>query len=141
MLGNCQAWCRAQQRPMMVDVTFSETDGGIETLEGVVSVRKGDAIVVGIKGERWPVPYERFVGQYIPAEGQVIGTPGRYHRIPKQVMACRLEVPIQVELSASRGMLVGQVGDWLVCYQADDFAIVAADIFTLTYELLAEAEE
>lgn len=139
MAGDCRAWLRARQRPMTVDVTFAETDGCVETLEGAVFVHQGDAIVVGVKGERWPVPYERFIGRFIPAAGQAFGEPGRYQRIPGQVMVCRLDSLTQVELSAGRGVLVGQAGDWLVRYQADDYAIVAADIFPLTYELLAEA--
>ena len=42
------------RKNVIVEFEFATEDGEIKTLEGVVSYKKGDAIITGIKGEKYP---------------------------------------------------------------------------------------
>ena len=55
---------RARKLPVEVSVTFVQSPGVCETLEGPVHYDVGDAIVVGARGERWPVKREIFARTY-----------------------------------------------------------------------------
>ncbi|MBX8643072.1 MAG: PGDYG domain-containing protein [Thermoplasmata archaeon] len=44
---------KAMKKPIPVDYEFAVEDGEIETLEGIMSYKKGDAIITGIKGEKY----------------------------------------------------------------------------------------
>lgn len=129
-------WQPARQRPQIVAVAFAERAGSLDTLEGSVVFAAGDALLTGIKGERWPIPRQQFEQSFIPCPGQSSGQPGAYQRQPRQVSAAQLKQPTCITLSDARGSLSGKAGDWLVEYAPGDRAIVAADIFALTYELL-----
>jgi PGDYG protein len=150
------AWMRdtiwVQKRPMPLDVHFAiekdliRTDppyskGRILTLEtapgdpGVAFVA-GDAIVTGSKGESWPIARAIFDATYAPTPGGRSGADGTFVKKPLPVLAVQMNEPFSV--TASWGKLVGNQGDWLVQYDdtAQDFGIVAADIFEQTYERL-----
>jgi hypothetical protein len=137
MYDDGMRWRPARQRPHIVSVTFTEHAGSLDTLEGAVSFAVGDAIVTGIKGECWPIPRHQFERFYTPCAGLCNGQPGNYQRQPRDVSVAQLGQPTRITLSEKRGTLVGETGDWLVEYAPGDRAIVAADIFQLTYELLA----
>ena len=40
------------KKPILVDFEFAGEDGEIETLEEIMSYKKGDAIITGVKGEK-----------------------------------------------------------------------------------------
>ena len=44
---------KAVKKPIVVDFEFAKKDGVIKTLEGLMQYKKGDAIITGIKGERY----------------------------------------------------------------------------------------
>ena len=44
---------KAIKKPVIIDFEFAAEDGEIETLEGIMSYKKGDAIITGIKGEKY----------------------------------------------------------------------------------------
>ena len=44
---------KAIKKPIPVDFEFATDDGEIETLEGKMTYKKGDAIITGIKGEKY----------------------------------------------------------------------------------------
>ena len=44
---------KAMKKPILIDYEFAAEDGEIETLEGIMSYKKGDAIITGIKGEKY----------------------------------------------------------------------------------------
>lgn len=46
---------KAIKKPIILDFEFTEEDGEIDTLEGKMSYKKGDAIITGIKGEKYAV--------------------------------------------------------------------------------------
>lgn len=44
---------KAVKKPITVEFEFASEDGSINTLEGKMSYKKGDAIITGIKGEKY----------------------------------------------------------------------------------------
>src|SRR3546814_1291431 len=50
-----------------VQVEFAAANGVLNTREGAVSYREGDAIMTGPSGERWPISRSRFDATYEPA--------------------------------------------------------------------------
>lgn len=63
----------ACKRPVVVRVEFAVADGALETLEGRVAYRAGDALLAGTRGERWPVAAARFREDYEPATDEAVG--------------------------------------------------------------------
>lgn len=59
---------KAIKKPTMVDFVFAEEDGEVEALGGKVSYSKGDAIITGIKGEKYPCRRDIFDETYIRIE-------------------------------------------------------------------------
>jgi PGDYG protein len=57
---------RVRNRPLSVSVEIAEMAGVCETLEGPVSYQAGDAIVSGVRKERWPVRRDVFSATYEP---------------------------------------------------------------------------
>ena len=55
---------KAVKKKIEVEVEFAKEDGEIQTLEGVVSYKKGDAIITGIKGEKYPCRRDIFDESY-----------------------------------------------------------------------------
>ena len=44
---------KAVKKPIVVNFEFAKQDGVIKTLEGLMQYKKGDAIITGIKGEKY----------------------------------------------------------------------------------------
>ena len=127
---------RARKRPLPVSVEFAAAAGVLRTLEGPVRYRAGDALVTGIAGERWPIGRAKFVAAYEPIAPTVSGNAGAYRRRPLVVWARRMNEPFRVRVGCADDPLLGGPGDWLVQYGADDYGIVAADLFGRIYALL-----
>ncbi|MEO8740795.1 MAG: PGDYG domain-containing protein [Casimicrobiaceae bacterium] len=127
---------RARKRALVVTTEFAEANGTLTTLEGPVAYQRGDALLTGDHGERWPVPRARFDTTYEAQAPLRPGKPGRYLKRPLLVWAKQLRERIEVRLDANRGMLHGEPGDWLVQYAPGDQSVVAAVIFAESYELL-----
>ena len=61
---------------LIIDFEFAAEDGEIETLEGIMSYKKGDAIITGIKGEKYACRRDIFDQTYsIVEEGNAEGAP------------------------------------------------------------------
>lgn len=127
---------RARKRPLALRVTFADADGTLDTREGPVAYRRGDALLTGTAGERWPVPRERFDATYEPVAPLRAGKPGAYRKRPAVVWAKRMRDAFAVQLSDERGTLRGEAGDWLVQYAPGDLSVVDDDVFERSYELL-----
>ncbi len=52
------------KKPVPVKVEFATEDGVMQTKEGPVRYEKGQAILTGVQGERWPMPRERLEATY-----------------------------------------------------------------------------
>lgn len=123
---------RYSRRRDPVDVEVASTDGVLSTLEGPVVYHIGDALITGVKGERWPVERSRFEQTYEPVPPTKMGQSGRYARLSNEVRACQMPVAFTVTTSAG-DQLSGQPGDWLLEYTPGEKGIVAAEVFARTY--------
>lgn len=124
----------AIKRPVEVEVEFARSDGDLESLEGRVVFREGDALLRGSDGERWAVGRTRFDQTYEPCAGASPGRPGVYRKRPTRVAVARIEEETSVE--TRHGTLHGQPGDWLVQDASGECWVVANAIFVRDYELL-----
>jgi hypothetical protein len=129
-------WQHARRRPLVFEVAFAKEKVLIDTLEGIVRADAGDAVVTGVRGERWPVSKTRFAELYEPVSTTRMREDGRYRRRAGVVRTTRLEQPLSLFLTDEQGVLTGNVGDWLVQHTDGRFGIVADDIFERTYELI-----
>ena len=127
---------RARKCPVQVAVEFATADGTLKTREGPVQYRRGDALLTGIEGERWPVTRRTFEASYEPVAPLRPGKPGHYRKQPQVVWAKPMREPFTVTRDQGRGVLRGQAGDWLVQYAPGDQGVVGAAVFAQTYELL-----
>ena len=129
-------WQHARRRPLVFEVAFAQEKILIDTLEGFVRAEAGDAVVTGVRGERWPVSSTRFAELYEPVLMTRMGEDGRYRRRAGMVRTTRLTQPLSLSLPDEHGALSGSAGDWLVQHTDGRFGIVADDIFERTYELI-----
>jgi hypothetical protein len=125
----------ARKRESEVTVSFTGTPCTINTREGVVHARRGDAILRGTAGEQWRVSAARFPEKYRALPPTVAGEPGRYVSLRNRVQALLMNQPFEVVLADGESRLQGGAGDWLVDYGDGSLGIVAAAIFPTTYEL------
>lgn len=127
---------RAVKKNIPIPVTFASEDGALETREGVVAYRKGDALLKGGEDETWPVALQHFKEIYNPTADTVSGENGHYSKKAFPALALQVEEPFAVELSDSRGFLQGTTNDWLLQYSPGNYGVVAQDIFEMTYEIV-----
>ena len=135
-LSQDRAARRARKRPLAVPVQFADAAGTIETREGSVHYERGDALLTGQEGERWPVARDTFDASYEPVAPTRPGKAGAYRKRPRVVWAKPMHEPFVVPLDGARGSLHGKPGDWLVQYAPDDLSVVSGSLFAQTYELL-----
>jgi hypothetical protein len=126
-----------RKKPIDVVIEFTEDAAEIDTLEGKVLANRGDAIVTGLHGERWPVSRERFLDKYEPILPTVFGQNGSYRSRPRRLLALKMKQRFVVLLSDGVSRLTGAVGDWLLDYGDGSLGIVAARIFVDTYDIVA----
>lgn len=137
--GSLGRTVRARKREQAVHVRFAEQAATVETLEGIVHAKLGDAIVTGLFGEDWPVSRDAFAGKYDAVPPLQMGAPGRYLSLPLEVLAVEMNAPFDVVLADGHSRLTGRPGDWLVDYRDGSLGIVNAAIFDATYEILGAA--
>ncbi|MGC1387360.1 MAG: PGDYG domain-containing protein [Steroidobacteraceae bacterium] len=134
--GNPQR-IEARKREHTVQVRFTPVACTVETAEGSVQAKPGDAIITGIAGEHWRVSRTRFHEKYQPVPPTVEGEAGAYHSLRYRVLALRMDRPFEVLLADGISRLTGHVGDWLIDYGDGSLGIVSMPIFTKTYEILS----
>ena len=116
------------KKPIPLGFRYAEADETIETKEGSVGARAGDAIMTGTEGEQWPIPAEKFAQTY---DDLGDGTAAKKN-IP--VFAKEMIEPFQVKVSWSDDLLQGEAGDYLVQYGPGDYGAVGREIFGKTYK-------
>lgn len=127
---------QAQKRPIPVHVRWMRADGTCQTREGAVWYRAGDPLLTGVEGEQWTMPAASFLATYEPVAPLKPCDDGPYVKKALPVWAQRLAQPADVKVSFQDSLLHGAPGDWLVQYGPSDFGIVAAAIFSKTYDIL-----
>jgi hypothetical protein len=118
-----------------IQVTFTPTACTVQTPEGLVHAKAGDAIITGIAGERWRVSRAHFSAKYRPVPPTQDGAPGTYVSLPNRILAVRMNQAFNVLLADGQSQLAGRDGDWLVDYGDGSLGIVSNDIFMITYEI------
>ncbi len=127
----------ARKRPGRVEVRFADAECNVQTQEGTVQVKPGDALLTGAAGERWRVSRAHFAAKYQPVPPTEPGDAGSYRALPYRVMAIRMSERFEVVLSDGASRLTGHAGDWLIDYGDGSLGIVAPTIFADTYEILS----
>ena len=124
---------RVIKKPEPVPAEFAPADGVCDTLEGAVHFRAGDAILTGVRGERWPVMREHFLASYAPVAPTRAGDDGSYRKAPSIAYALRLDRDCEVPVGSRRDLLHGHPGDWLLQHADGTYGIVQDGIFRETY--------
>jgi hypothetical protein len=119
-----------------IQVRFAREAGSLQTNEGVVKVRVGDAILTGINSEHWRVSKERFPDKYRAADTTTNGEDGAYVSLPNRVFAVPMDTAFEVLLSDGESKLTGGPRDWLVDYGDGSLGIVSSRVFDSTYEVV-----
>ncbi len=119
-----------------IQVRFAEAACTVQTSEGLVHARPGDAILTGSAGEHWRVSRERFAEKYRPAPPTLMGESGRYVSLPNQSLALPMTESFAVILADGISRLQGNAGDWLVDYGDGSLGVVSRAIFATTYEIV-----
>ena len=115
------------KRPIPLRFRVAPEDETIETKEGPVNAKAGDAVMTGTEGEQWPIPREKFEQTYDILE------PGSAAKKNIPVFAKEMSEPFQVKVSWSDDLLQGEPGDYLVQYGPGDYGVVGREIFKKTY--------
>jgi hypothetical protein len=119
-----------------VRVRFTPVACTVQTPEGIVHAKPGDAILTGLAGEQWRVSRTRFADKYRPVPPTLAGEPGVYVSLPNRILALRMTESFDVTLADAVSHLTGHSGDWLVDYGDGSLGVVADAIFVTTYEIL-----
>jgi len=119
-----------------IQVQFTSVPCTVQTSEGLVHARPGDAILTGAAGERWRVSREHFAEKYRPVPPTLGGEPGRYMSLPNRILALPMTESFQVMLADGVSRLSGHAGDWLVDYGDGSLGIVSPAVFSVTYEIV-----
>jgi len=120
-----------------VHVRFAREACTVQTNEGLVHARVGDAILTGINGEHWRVSQARFPDKYRPSPSTPAGTDGAYISLPNRVFAVPMTEGFEVLLADGESKLAGRAGDWLVDYGDGSLGIVSQRVFATTYEVVS----
>lgn len=120
-----------------VAVGFVTAACTVQTPEGVVHARPGDAVITGAGGERWRVSRGHFPHKYRPVPPTLVGEPGTYASLPYRILALQMQTEFEVWLADGVSCLKGRAGDWLVDYGDGSFGVVAAAIFATTYQIIS----
>ena len=119
-----------------VQVRFATEPCTVQTMEGQVQAKAGDAIITGIGGESWRVSRAHFVEKYRAVPPTVMGEAGTYASLRYKILALRHTQGFEVWLADGVSCLSGRAGDWLVDYGDGSLGVVAANAFATTYEIM-----
>ena len=120
---------RVCKKPIPVQIEFATAEGTCETLEGTVRFRAGDAILTGVKGERWPVSHEAFLSSYEAVPPTRAGSNGAYRKSAASAYAVRLDQRRDVPVGWQNDPLHGEPGDWLLQYADGARGVLRDQIF------------
>lgn len=129
-----------EKLPIPVLVEFAPNDIAIQTLEGSVQCKQGDAILTGVNGERWPVPGLRFLASYVSIPPTQQGLNGTYLKRPARIWAKKMDQSFMVKVGFAKDLIKGLAGDWLLQYADGSEGVVAAEIFEKTYRVIFPAK-
>lgn len=103
----------------------------IQTIEGPITARKGDAVLTGTKSECWPVSADKFAQTY-----QFDEAAQTCQKKIKIVEVEQINEPFEVLVGWASEPLKGKAGDYKIDYGNGDFGVVDAEIFKDTYAIV-----
>ncbi len=127
----------AQKFEHKVQVHFASAPCTVQTMEGQVQAKPGDAIITGVGGESWRVSRAHFVEKYRAEPPTLMGEAGTYVSLRYRILALRQDQSFDVWLADGVSCLSGRAGDWLVDYGDGSLGVVAANAFASTYEIIS----
>lgn len=115
------------KKPAKEHYEVAKQDGTIETLEGPVNYKAGFYILTGTKGEKYPVPPEKFK--------ELKDDLGDGVCQPKKIMKVAKLADHDGVVNTSWGEKLNYTSgnDYIVRHGAGDYGVVKADIFKQTY--------
>jgi hypothetical protein len=127
---------QARKLEREIEVRFTPVACTVQTPEGVVHAKPGDAIITGTAGEHWRVSRARFHDKYRPVPPTIAGEAGRYVSLPNRIIAVQMTEAFEVLLADGVSRLQGRPGEWLVDYGDGSLGIVSEAIFAFTYQIM-----
>jgi hypothetical protein len=119
---------KAFKRAKPIGYQLAKEPGTIDTLEGPVNHGAGFYIVTGPKGERYPVPPEKFASLY-DDNGDGTATPKKIIKLAKVA-----DHDGAVDTSWGEKLNYTAGNDVIVRHGVNDYGAVKKDIFAQTYE-------
>jgi predicted chitinase len=119
---------KVSKRSIPVSYQTAQQDGVIQTLEGPVNYKAGHKIITGPKGERYPIPPEKFAGLY-DDHGDGTATP---KKIVKLAKLADHDGSVKTSWGETLNYRAGE--DYIVRHGDSDYGVVKKDIFAKTYQ-------
>jgi len=117
------------KKPAQERYEIAQQDGTIQTLEGPVNYKAGYYILTGPKGERYPMPPEKFA-HLKDDQGHGICTPKKIIKVAKLA-----DHDGAVKTSWGETLNYTAGNDYIVRHGPGDYGVVKADIFKQTYSV------
>ena len=124
------------KKNIVTKVEFAVEPGELQTIEGLIKYQIGDALITGVKEERWPIKRLNFEKSYQPIYPSVMGQSGNYLKIKTTVEARQTKSKETIEISG--GQLDAKKGDWIVTSPDGSQWVVDNNIFSETYQKIEE---
>lgn len=115
------------KKPAQEHYEVAEKDGQIQTLEGSVNYKKGYYILTGPKGEKYPMPPEKFA-ELKDDQGNGVCTPKKIMKTAKLA-----DHDGSVKTSWGETLNYTKGNDYIVRHGPGDYGVVKSDIFKQTY--------
>ena len=114
--------------PVKEKYSIAKHDGVIETLEGPVNYKKGYYILVGPKGESYPIPPDKFT--------ELKDDLGDGVCIPKKIIKIAKLADNDGSIKTSWGETLNYTknNDYIIRHGPGDYGVVKKDIFKQTYK-------
>lgn len=126
----------ARKLEHIVQVHFTTSACTVQTNEGLVHARAGDAILTRNAREQWRVSRSHFGDKYRPVPPTREGEDGDYLSVARRILAVQMTDSFDVLLADGISVLHGRRGDWLVDYGDGSLGIVSQPIFNTTYHIV-----
>lgn len=120
---------KVYKRANPIQYQTAEQDGSIETLEGPVAYKAGYKIITGPKGEKYPIPPEKFASLYDDhSDGSAT---------PKKIIKLAKLADHDGAVKTSWGETLNYTAgnDYIVRHGENDYGVVKKDIFAQTYQI------
>ena len=118
---------KTYKNPAREKYEIASQDGSVETLEGPVSYKKGYYIMTGPKGEKYPIPPEKF-NELKDDHGNGIASPKKIIKVAKLA-----DHDGSVKTSWGETLHYKKGEDYIVRHGENDYGVVKSIIFKQTY--------